>query len=140
MAHKLLIDINVILDVAMERQPHVRFSQQVLSLADEKKVRGFLSAASCSTIYYFNRKDTRNAREAGNYIQKLMRFLSIVPIDQDILETALAIQLPDFEDAIQLACAEACRADFIVTSDASGYKGSPVKAITPDEYIATFAV
>ncbi len=122
----------------MDRQPHVRFSQQVLSLADEKKVRGFLSAASCSTIYYFIRKDTRNARKAGHYIQKLMRFLSIVAVDKDILETALAIQLPDFEDAIQSACAEACKADFIVTRDASGYIGSPVKAITPEEYLATF--
>lgn len=138
MAHKLLIDINVILDVAMKRLPHYQSSQVILSLADQKKVRGFLSAASCSTIYYFIRKDTRNVREAGHYIQKLMRLLSIVAVDQDILDTALAVQMPDFEDAIQLACAESCGADFIVTRDASGYRGSHIKALTPDEYLATF--
>ncbi len=138
MAHKLLFDINVILDVALKRQSHFRNSQFILSLTEQKKIRGFLSAASCSTIYYFICKETRNAREATNYIQKLMRLLSIVSVDHDILNTALAVQMPDFEDAIQSACAEACGADFIVTRDASGYKGSPVKAITPDEYIATF--
>ena len=68
----------------------------------------------------------------------LSEFLSIVAVDKAVLGRAMAIP-EDYEDAIQIACAEACKADFIITRDASDYKRAPVKTLTPSEYLATFA-
>lgn len=138
MARKLLIDINVILDVALLRQPHYRASQQILSLIDLKKADGFFSAISCATVYYLLKKEL-TADEAAEYVRELLGLLSVVEVNRHILDRALAIQVSDFEDAIQSVCAEKCRAEYILTRDARGYKASSVRAITPDEYLATFS-
>ena len=136
--HKLLIDINVILDVALLRQPHYQASQQVLSLVDLKKAHGFFSAISCATVYYLLKREL-TADEAAEYVRVLLRLLSTVEVNGRILDRALAIQVNDFEDAIQAVCAERCKADYILTRDVRGYRSSSVRAITPDAYLATFA-
>ena len=46
MMHKLFVDINVVLDVALERKPHLSASQQVLSQIARKSVTGHCSALS----------------------------------------------------------------------------------------------
>ena len=68
----------------------------------------------------------------------LSELMSIVSVDKRVLERAMRVDTGDYEDDIQIASAEACRADFIVTRDTHGYKRSSVKAVTPAEYLATF--
>ena len=48
---RLLIDINVILDVVLDRELDGS-SAAVMNLIDEGKARGLLSATSYATIYY----------------------------------------------------------------------------------------
>lgn len=139
MVRKLLIDINVILDVAGERQPHREPSQRILTSIEKKQAHGFVSATSYPTLYYLLSRDI-GAGDAREYLMVLSELLSIVPVDRAVLERAMRLGTEDYEDAVQIASAEACRADFIVTRDRRGYEASPVRAITPVEYLATFSV
>lgn len=41
----------------------------------------------------------------------------------------------DFEDCIQMECAKAYRAEYIVTRNIDDYKSSEVKGILPNEYL-----
>ena len=45
---KILLDTNIIVDVALERQPYFRQSEQVLLLADQSKIIGYISATTLS--------------------------------------------------------------------------------------------
>ena len=138
MAHKLFIDINVVLDVAGEREPHWESSQKVLSLIEKKKAAGFISAASYPTLFYLLSREIGPV-DTRDFLGVLMELLSIVAVNRALLEKAMSVETDDFEDAIQMAGAKACRADFIVTRDLRGYRRSPVKVLTPSEYLATFA-
>ncbi len=135
--HKLFIDINVILDVALAREPHLKPSQKILSHIENKKAVGYISAISCSTIYYLIQKET-NLKKAFSYTRDLLELLSVVEVNKKTLERGFEIEAKDLEDGIQMACAETCQANYIITRDPMDYKSSPIPAISPAEYLATF--
>ena len=45
---------------------------------------------------------------------------------------------PDFEDTLQIAAAKEWGADVIVTRDRDGFANSPVKVMTPAEFLNAF--
>ena len=137
MTNKLLLDVNVILDVALARKPHIEASQKILSYIEERKATGYMSAISCGILYYLVGKET-NHKRAVAFIRDLMTLLSVVEVNRNVLERALQIELDDFEDSIQVACAEHCKADYFVTRDIAMYKKSTFPTITPAEYLATY--
>ena len=137
--HRLLIDINVILDVALARQPHLKSSQKILSLVEIKKTAGYISAISCNTIYYLIQKES-NSRKALSYIRDLLGLLAVVEVNKETIERAFELEAKDFEDGLQIACAQACQANYIITRDPLDYKNSPIPAISPAEYLATLIV
>ena len=135
--HRLFIDTNIVLDVAVERGPHKKASQAILSFIENKKAHGFISAVSFPTLYYLMKQEI-GPGDAREFLTVLSNLLAIVTVDKTVLHRAMMLEVSDYEDAIQMASAEACHADFIVTRDANGYKKSPVRPITPSEYLATF--
>ena len=72
---KILLDTNVIVDVAVARQPYFEASQQILLLVEQKQVEGYISASSFSDIYYIVRKARGKdwALDFLNWIVTLLR-------------------------------------------------------------------
>jgi predicted nucleic acid-binding protein len=54
---KILLDTNIILDYALERQPYFRDSEIVLLMAEQGRIEGYISALTFSDLYYIIRKD-----------------------------------------------------------------------------------
>ena len=61
--------------------------------------------------------------------------MKICTVDRTILETAISSNLPDFEDAVQLACAMALNLDVIVTRDAQGFAGATLPILSAGEVL-----
>ena len=137
--HKLLIDINVILDTALSRDPHDVSATKLLSYIEDKKAEGYLSAISHSIIFYLIQKDC-DAKIARSYIKDLLRLLKVVEVNYDILDLSVDMLSTDFEDNIQIASAEFCKANYIITRNKSDFKKSIVLPLSPAEYIATFNI
>ena len=53
---KVLLDTNIIVDVALERQPYLEDSEQVLLLVEQQQVEGYISASTFSDLYYIIRR------------------------------------------------------------------------------------
>ncbi len=53
---KILIDTNVIVDVALEREPYLVDSEQVLLFVEQDEVEGYISASTFSDLYYIIRR------------------------------------------------------------------------------------
>jgi predicted nucleic acid-binding protein len=52
---KILLDTNIIIDNALEIKPFWNASEQVLSLIEQGKIAGYISASTFSDLYYISR-------------------------------------------------------------------------------------
>jgi predicted nucleic acid-binding protein len=134
---KLLIDINIVLDVVLDRELDGS-SAAVMNLMDEGKARGWLSATSYTTIYFLTNKYLDH-RKAINVIKDLLAILQVSAVDERILTLAVNEKGPDFEDNIQIVCAQFAKADYIITRNLSHFKYSLTKALSPTEYLKSLS-
>lgn len=54
---KVLIDTNIIIDFALERQPFYKESEQVFLFAQQRQIEGYVSASTFGDLYYIIRKN-----------------------------------------------------------------------------------
>jgi predicted nucleic acid-binding protein len=127
---RILIDADVILDVALDRDPHADAAARVLGLAQSSTVDALVAWHTVSNVYYLLAAAADRGKALG-FIRDLSSIVEIAPADSSALRTALSLQMRDFEDAMQVAAALAGRADAIVTRNLRDFRGSPVKAVSP---------
>jgi predicted nucleic acid-binding protein len=129
---KVLLDVNVVLDVLLERQQWLLDAQAVWDAASDSRLECCLCASSLTDIFYIARKlvGQDSAREI---IRKCLENLTILPVDHRVLEDAHARQEGDFEDALQIAVAIHAGVDAIITRDLSGFADSPVPVWSPTQ-------
>lgn len=128
---KVLIDTNVFLDVLLDRQPHFRASAAVWDAIADGKAEGTISAHAVTTVHYLVAGD-RDRATASRAIVTLLRVFNVATVDQIVIQVALGLPSTDFEDAVTAAAAHAAGCDFIVTRDPKGFRGSRVRALSPE--------
>jgi predicted nucleic acid-binding protein len=128
---RLLFDVNVILDILLDRAPHVRSSAAVFAAVEAGSVEGCLSAHAVTTIHYLIRRE-KSAADTRRIISAVLRALRVAAVDHDTIQEALQLPCPDFEDAVTAAAAHSALCDWVVTRDTSGFRGSPVPTFTPE--------
>ena len=126
-----LIDTNVVLDVLLDRQPHVEGSAAVWAAIETGLAKGFLAAHAVTTIHYLVRRELGSAR-AKRTAGAILRIFDVATVDATVIQEALQLSLPDFEDSVTAAAAQLAGCDFIVTRDPKGFRGSPVRTLTPE--------
>ena len=133
-----LIDINVILDVLAKREPHFAASVKVWELVEKKKITGMLAAYSFPTLFYLYYRQT-SRQFAATAIQKLLAVFKEATEDQEVIELAMTLNWPNFEDALQMAAAVKSQAVYLVTRNPGDYKMTPVPVIQPGDFAAVIA-
>ena len=132
---RVLIDVNVIVDVLLDRRPHVRFASVIWAAVEEGRVEGLLSAHAMTTIHYVNAR-TVGERTARDTTDALLSVFGIAAVDEGVVHTANAMGWTDFEDAVTAAAAQRAKCVAIVTRNPKDFKGSPVRVLTPAEAAA----
>lgn len=130
-----LLDTNVLLDVLADREPWADHSAQVLEHVEQGRATGYVAAHAVTTLYYLlaTHRDPETARRK---VRVLLRLLKVVPVDEDRLLQALDLSASDYEDAVQVACAEKAGADVIVTRNADDFRGTDLAVRSPSELLA----
>jgi predicted nucleic acid-binding protein len=131
---KVFIDTNILVDLIADRKPFSKFAIEIFSKAEENKIKIFTSSHSIATTHYLLKKyiDEKNLREI---ITNLLDFLTVIPVDIDILKKGLRSKNKDFEDAIQIQCASSVeKIDYIVTRNTKDFKESEIIVLSPDEF------
>jgi predicted nucleic acid-binding protein len=127
---RLLLDINVVLDVALNRVPFVLDSARVLTAVDQKRAEGFVAAHTITTAFYVIAKN-QGVPSATAAVSQILGIVDVVPADRADLMQALSMGWRDFEDAVQAVCAAKIGADYIITRDLHDFQGAPVPVQTP---------
>ncbi len=132
----VFVDTNVLLDVLGKRKPFYTHSVGVWTLAEQGRIRGFVSVTSFNNIYYVTRK--LQTRQAVNRMMVFLRdTFEPVPLDKQILDQAIDADFKDLEDAIQYFSAIRAGAACIVSRDASAFPRSGLPVLTPAELLTT---
>jgi predicted nucleic acid-binding protein len=106
---RVLQDTNVLLDVLLEREPHVHASSTIWAAVERGLARGFVSAHAITTIHYLIRKE-RDEMLARRAVAEILQVFDVVEVDRDVLLRALQLSASDFEDAVTAAAAKTQRA------------------------------
>ncbi len=130
---QILFDTNVLLDVLLEREPHVREAAALFEAVETGRLTGLVGATTVTTIYYLaERAGDHEAAEAG--IRQLLRLFEVAPVTRAVLEEALALGFGDFEDAVLHEAARHAGAEGIVTRNVEDFQGS-LPIYTPGELL-----
>lgn len=127
---RLLLDLNVFLDVVLDRPPDADVAAALWAALERGQARGMIPAHGVTTIFYLLEK-SRGAAFAREGVERLVHVFNVAPVDEDVVRRALALAWPDFEDAVCAAAAEASGCDALVTRDPSGYPNAPLPVIDP---------
>lgn len=140
MANKLrvLIDLNVVLDVLQRREPFYAASAQLLALAETGQLDGLIAAHSVTTLFYLVSKN-QSAAVAHTTLTSLMQFLKIAAINHNTIEQALNLAYQDFEDAVQMVAALQSKVDFLVTRNIKDYQPALLPVMQPADLLATLS-
>jgi len=132
---KVLIDTNVILDALMRREPWVRSTEAVLMAVAEEKVTGCITASTFTDLYYLLRKRQLDKDLTRQTLLDLIAVVDVLDVTGTDCERAFDLPMRDYEDALLAYCAKRHRADRIITRNVKHFEGSPVVAVTPDEFL-----
>lgn len=133
---KVMIDLNVILDVLQKRDPFYEASAALLAAAETGRIHGYIAAHSVTTLFYLIQKG-KSSSEARATITNLLQFLHIGPVDQTTIEQALNLDYRDFEDAVQMMSAVQCKADYLITRNIKDYDPALLAVVQPVDFLAT---
>lgn len=127
---RILVDLNVILDVLLDRRPHADAAARIWAAVEARQVSGFVPSHAMTTIHYLVGRE-KGPHEARRLVERLLNVFQVVPAGEQLLRDALALPFSDFEDAVCAACAASAGCDVLVTRDVSGFRKSPVPVFTP---------
>ena len=128
---RVLFDINVVLDVLLDRRPYAEASAEAWAAVETGISDGLLAAHAVTTIHYLLRKEM-GAIKARRIVSAILRVFGVAAVDGAVVQEALHLSLSDFEDAVTAAAARCAGCECIVTRDPKGFRGSPVRSLTPE--------
>ena len=133
---KVLLDTNVIVDIATRREPFFEYSSKVFELTVEKKIVAYVSASTITDIFYILQKENGKPNTI-QFLKELFDYIDILGVDKTIIINSLNSGWKDFEDAVQGNVAIENLLDIIITRNTKDFaKLDGVKILSPFEFFA----
>jgi predicted nucleic acid-binding protein len=126
---KVLVDTDVLLDVALSRRDFFDASARVLNWAEAEPGQAAIAWHSLSNLAYLVRPDVRP------FIRELLQFVEVATVGTETARLAVEMPLVDLEDALQVASAVAFGASFLITRNLAHYRRSPIPAVSPTQFL-----
>jgi len=128
---RVLLDTDVLLDVALRRAAFFEGSAAVMDWAEREPGRAAVAWHSLSNIAYLVRPSARQ------FIRDLLHFVEVASVSTNEARQALDLAMSDLEDAMQVSAAISFRAAFVVTRNLRHYRRSPITAISPERFVGS---
>ena len=128
----MLIDNNVLIDVAIDRPPHSLTSRTLIELIERNSTTAYIAWHSVATFYYVVSRGLDGAT-ARSYVTWMTDFMTVVSTGHAEMNYALSLPMGDFEDAMQVAAARAAGVRYVITRNIRDFTNSPILAITPEQ-------
>ena len=128
-----LADTNVLVDVALRRQPWVLMPSGYSTKLFPDTSRSSSLRVRFQLFYLVEKySDTATAFAA---IDAVLVDTTIIAVGLQVIASARAMPGSDFEDNVQIASAVAANVDHIVTRDPGDFIHSPIRVISPPDLL-----
>jgi len=138
MAYKIYFDINVLLDLTLQRS---NFNEVELIINDIENgfKKGFLTGATIHTLSYFLAKEYEQ-NKVKELLLNLLSIMTVIDPPENIIKKALHANFKDIEDALQVYTALHFNMDIFITSDKKLKKETStiLPILSPSDYIKEF--
>ena len=134
---KIFLDTNVILDLYVPGREGKAAARALLDLKEVAgdDIRLYLSFLSVADIAYVLRKHYDKAQLKG-ILRSLFHFCDVLPMSDISILDALDASCPDFEDALQISCAELKECDFLLSSNLRHFQEHTwMTVLTPAQFL-----
>ncbi len=125
---RVLVDLNLVLDVLLDRAPHAEAASALWALVESRKAEGRLAAHSVTTLHYLVSR-ARDRAFADRCVADVLSVLAVAAVDDGVVREALALGWSDFEDAVCVRAAVACGCHMVATRDPRGFRGAPLPVL-----------
>ncbi len=139
---RLLLDANVLLDclvvesTGLPRAGHTT-SERIFQKCDDGEHDGLVAWQTlCIVSYYHERQYSTTA--TGTMMDELLAVLEVPGVGHREAVDWRTCGPDDFEDALQVSCAIAGKADAIVTRNVADFANSKIPAMTPEAFLAAY--
>ena len=137
MIKKVFIDTDIILDVALAREPFFTASKIILAMAENNIIIGNISSNCVANIYYILRKFGGD-NKARKFILNIVKYITVIAINHQNVLDSLRSKFSDFEDSLQHSSAVGNQCEYIITRNIEDYKNAEIKVLLPEEFIGMF--
>lgn len=117
---RVFFDTNIILDLLLER-PGFEVSAKDLQLQEEGRISACVSILTMINAAYVYRKTVGQSQATAN-LKYLSALFEVLPMDSEMMNSALYLDGKDYEDVIQAVCAAAGHCDAIVTHNKKDFR------------------
>jgi len=133
-----LIDTNVMLDFLLTRNQFAQDACNCIERIKSAKGKAYITASTITDIYYITRRALKDHDAAKAIISKILNSFQIASVSKADCMRALEVETNDYEDALVFVCAERIKADYIITRNNKHFSASPVKAVTPVQFLESY--
>lgn len=132
----LYVDTDVVLDLLAKRDPFYSAAATLFSMAETDKLTLCVSSLTFSNLFYILRKQL-SADAAHQVLCTFRQLVTIVAVDDDIVEKALETGFTDFEDAIQYFAALSAGCTVLITRNVRHYRKAAIRVVTAEAFCST---
>jgi len=132
------LDINVLLDVLLDRKPWSEPAAALLVLCDRQIIHGCLPASSVGTVYFLIKRE-HGPRRARAIVSELLGILRVLPVDESTIAEALTANWPDFEDAVFHASARQAGVTHIATRNVKDFRKASLQVCDPETLLVALS-
>ncbi len=132
------VDTNVVLDMLADREGYADAASALFDAAGRGEIHLSVCALSYSNIYYILRR-YMGRDGAVESLKVLSRFVSILPVGDQVVREALYSDFTDYEDAIQYYSAfQDSSINGLITRNAKDFKLSDIPVLSPVEFLDSY--
>lgn len=131
---KIFLDTNIIIDLAEERSGCQIISSAIMELSSPS-TRFYISSLTMSNAAYILRRHLGDSLH--DRLLNIFNEFSVLPVGDMQVMGALKMNGPDFEDNLQIMCAEDKGCDLIITRNVKHFRPyTDIPVYSPEEFRA----
>lgn len=133
MKQSVFVDTDIVLDLLARRDPFYDAAARLFSLAETGNISLAVSSLTFANLFYILRKQV-SAKHAHEVLRDFKQLVTVLPVDDAIIEQSLKAGFTDFEDAIQYFSALNAGCSALLTRNGRHYRKVSIRIFTADAY------